>query len=372
MDAVRELAVANAAMTLAFGGLGIGFFFGLIVLKTNFCAMGSVSDIMIFGDYRRFRAWLLAGATAILGVQILQLTGVVDAGQSMFVSPNISWLANIIGGALFGVGMVLSGGCVSRNLVRVGTGDLRSLFILMVVATFAYMTIGGILGPLRSIIQQASILTPSNFGLTSQSAGELTAVLLGLSPRAGSWLSAGAISALALLYCFKDASFRSSRSHLIAGFGIGVCVIAGWAITGLTFDEFADRPQQPISLTFVRPAGDTLEYLRRFTADTTLGFGVATVLGALAGTITGALITGRFHLATFADNKDTVRNLFGAALMGIGGVLALGCTIGQAITGISTLALGSFITFGAIVIGAVIGIKILEKLAQAGAPEVIT
>ncbi len=368
MDAVRELAVANATMTLGLGGLTIGFIFGLIVLKTNFCAMGSVSDIMIFGDYRRFRAWLLAGATAIIGVQMLQLTGVVDAGQSMFVMPNVSWLANIIGGALFGVGMVLSGGCVSRNLVRVGTGDMRSLFILMVVATFAYMTLGGIFGPMRSTLQQASFLSPADFGLTSQSAGALTASLLGLSSQAGNWVSAGLVAGLVLLFCFKDKNFRTSRPHLIAGFGIGLCVIAGWALTGLSFDEFADKPQQPISLTFVRPAGDALEYLRRFTADTTLGFGVATVFGALAGTIFGAVITGRFHLATFADNKDTIRNLFGAALMGIGGVLALGCTIGQAITGISTLALGSFITFGAIVIGAVLGLKILEKLAEAGAP----
>lgn len=368
MDSVRELAMANATMTLALGGLVIGFIFGLIVLKTNFCAMGSVSDIMIFEDYRRFRAWLLAGATAIIGVQLLQLTGAVDAGQSMFVMPNISWLANIIGGALFGIGMVLSGGCVSRNLVRVGTGDLRSLFILMIVAIFAYMTLGGILGPMRSALQQASILSPADLGLSSQSAGAIIASALGLSPQTGNWVSAAVIAGLVLLYCFKDANFRSSKLHLIAGFGIGLCVVAGWALTGLSFDELADKPQQPISLTFVRPAGDTLEYFRRFTADTTLGFGVATVLGALAGTIFGAVITGRFHLATFADNKDTLRNMFGAALMGIGGVLAIGCTIGQAITGVSTLALGSFITFGAIIIGAVIGLKILERLAQAGAP----
>lgn len=363
MDAVRELAVANATMSLALGGLIIGFSFGLIVLKTNFCAMGSVSDIMMFGDYRRFRAWLLAGATAIIGVQVLQIIGVVDAGQSMFASPGVSWLANILGGALFGIGMVLSGGCVSRNLVRVGTGDLRSLFILMVVATFAYMTIGGILGPVRNAIQQASILAPSNFGLTSQSVGALTQGLLGLSSQTGNLLSAGVIAGLILLYCFKDANFRGSPMHLIAGFGIGVCIIAGWAVTGLTFDEFADQPQQPISLTFVRPAGDTLEYLRRFTADTTLGFGVATVIGALVGTTVGAIFSGRFHLATFADSKDTLRNLSGAALMGIGGVLALGCTIGQAVTGVSTLALGSFITFAMIIIGAILGIKLLEKLA---------
>lgn len=367
MDAIREMAVANAPMTLAFGGLVIGFFFGLIVFKTNFCAMGSVSDIMMFGDYRRFRAWLLAGAISILGVQLLEFAGAVDTATSMFVSPNISWLANILGGLMFGFGMVFSGGCVSRNLVRVGTGDLRSLFILLIVALFSYMTIGGVFGPLRVQIQQVSQLAPAQFGLSNQSLGFVITSLFGASPQAGSWLGAALVAGAVLFYCFKDPNFRSSPMHLTAGFGIGACVVAGWALTGLAFDEFADQPTEVISLTFVRPMGDTLEYLRRFTANTTPTFAVATVFGALVGTFAGAVSSGRFRVATFADNKDTLRNVSGAVLMGIGGVLALGCTIGQGITGVSTLALGSLITFGAIVSGAVIGIKVLESRALAGA-----
>lgn len=367
MDAIREMAVADAPMTLAFGGLVIGFFFGLIVFKTNFCAMGSVSDIMMFGDFRRFRAWLLAGAVSVLGVQGLELAGVVDTSSAMFVSPNISWLANVLGGLMFGFGMVFAGGCVSRNLVRVGAGDLRSLFILLTVALFAYMTIGGVFGPLRVQIQQVSQLAPTQFGLSNQSLGSIIASLSGLSPQAGGWLGAALVAGAVLLYCFKDRNFRSSPTHMIAGFGIGACIIAGWAITGLSFDEFAEHPTEINSLTFVRPMGDTLEYLRRFTANTTPTFPVATVFGSLVGTFAGAVSSGRFRLATFADNKDTLRNVSGAIFMGIGGVLALGCTIGQGITGVSTLALGSFITFGAIVSGAVIGIKVLESRALAGA-----
>jgi uncharacterized membrane protein YedE/YeeE len=286
----------------------------------------------------------------------------VDVSKAMFVAPNVSWLANIMGGLLFGFGMVLSGGCVSRNLVRVGTGDLRSLFILLVVGLFAYMSIGGILGPIRVEIQQYELLSPSALALSDQSIGAILASILPVSAEAGGWIAAGAVAAVILFYCFKDASFRSSQMHLIAGVGIGLCIVAGWAVTGLAFDEFADNPQNPISLTFVRATGDTMEYLRRFTAQTTVNFGVATVFGALLGTFAGAVTSGRFRLATFADNKDTVRNLSGAALMGIGGVLALGCTIGQAVTGASTLALGSFVTFGAIVSGAVMGIKTLERL----------
>lgn len=367
IEALREMAVADAAMTLTMGGLLIGFMFGLIVFKTNFCAMGSISDILMFGDHRRLRSWLLAGATAIIGVQLVQFAGIVDSGNSMFVTPNVSWLANVLGGLLFGFGMVFSGGCVSRNLVRVGTGDMRSLFILMLVGLFSYMTIGGIFGPLRVEIQQFGPLAPSQFGLENQSIGTLTEKLFGLARPTADWIAAALVGGAMLLYCFKDQNFRTSPMHMVAGFGIGACIIAGWALTGLAFDEFADQPTDPTSLTFVRPMGDTLEYLRRFTAHGAPSFAIASVFGALAGTFAGAITSGRFRFATFADNKDTLRNVSGAMLMGIGGVLALGCTIGQAVTGVSTLSIGSFLTFGAIVAGAVFGIKLLESRALASA-----
>jgi uncharacterized membrane protein YedE/YeeE len=132
-------------------------------------------------------------------------------------------------------------------------------------------------------------------------------------------------------------------------------------LTGLAFDDLADRPTAPISLTYVRPTGDAIEWLQRYTAGPMPGFGVATVFGAILGAFATAKAMGRFRLSTFSDTGDTLRNLIGAAMMGIGGVMALGCTVGQGITGVSTLALGSFVTFAAIVVGAVVGLKALER-----------
>jgi hypothetical protein len=142
---------------------------------------------------------------------------------------------------------------------------------------------------------------------------------------------------------------------------VGLLVVAGWALSGLAYDEMAARPAAPVSLTYIRPVGDTLQWLSLYTATPMPGFGVASVLGALLGAFAAALAMGRFRLATFADAGDTVRNLLGAALMGVGGVMALGCTVGQAVTGVATLALGSLVTFVAIVAGGFVGLRLLER-----------
>ncbi len=367
MDVLREAILEDAPAYLSIGGLIIGFVFGYIVQYTNFCTMGSISDILTFGDYRRFRAWLLAAATAILGAQVLSWSGVVDLGQSMYLSPSLNWLGNILGGLLFGFGMVFAGGCTSRNLVRAGGGDIRSLIVLIVVGLFAYMSIGGIIGPLRAALQDATAINLSVADFSSQSVGELFAAPLGLETVTGSFVVTVLLVVGLAAYCFHDANFRASPTHIIAGLVIGICVAAGWALTGLAYDEFADTPMSPVSLTYVRPSGDTLEWLQRFTAQVVPGFGVATVFGALLGAFTASKSTKRFKLASFADTRDTLWNLFGAALMGIGGVMALGCTIGQAVTGFSTLALGSVLAFISIVAGGVAGLKYMEYLLIAEA-----
>ena len=152
---MREFIVENAPNALAAGGLIIGFVFGWIVFHTNFCAMGSISDFMTFGDYRRFRAWILAAAIALIGAQIFNAYGIVDLKHSMYLSSQLDWFSNTAGGFLFGLGMVFAGGCASRNLVRAGSGDLRSIVVLLITGIFAYMTIGGILGPSGRVFHHA-------------------------------------------------------------------------------------------------------------------------------------------------------------------------------------------------------------------------
>jgi len=361
MVMLRDAIAQNGPLFLALGGLLIGFLFGAAVFATNFCAMGSLSDIHNFGDWRRFRAWMLAGATALIGAQLLQAGGVVALDKSMYLaSANINWAGHILGGLIFGFGMVFTGGCPSRNLARAGSGDLRSLLVLVVMGLFAYMAIRGVLAPARAALEQAT-----SFASSSQSLGGILAKTAGLTPATGSMLVAGVLVAAALVYCFGNRSFRASVVHVFSGLAIGLIVAAGWALTGLAYDDMATKPMPPISLTYVRPTGDALQWLVLFTADPMPGFGTASVFGALIGAFAAALAMGRFRIATFSDTGDTLRNLAGAALMGLGGVMALGCTIGQGITGVSTLALGSFLSLAAIIAGGFWGLRVLERQIMA-------
>lgn len=358
----REAALENAAAWVTWGGLVIGIVFGFTVQRTNFCTMGSISDIMSFGDWRRFRSWLMAAAVAIIGVAVIERMGVADMGTSIYTSSTLQWGGHIIGGLLFGVGMVFGGGCVSKNLARAGGGDLRSLIVLVVIGIAGYMTMGGLFGPARVAITAPMSADLTAIGADSQRIDGLLATLTGLGANTANILAIVVIAGGILAWCFWDRGFRRSANHVLAGLVIGLCVLAGWVLTGLTFDDFADNPQVQ-SLSFVRPAGDTVDYLMRFTAYDAASFTVVTLFGALIGAFLSAISNKSFAFATFSDSSDTLRNLSGAVLMGIGGVTGLGCTIGQSVTGFSTLALGSLITFICIVIGGVIGMKAMEALA---------
>ncbi len=360
----KEIVIESPAFYIGWGGLVIGIVFGFAVFRTNFCTMGSISDIMSFGDYRRFRSWMLAAAIAMIGLATLQMLGVADAANSMYLAPNFGWLGNAVGGLIFGIGMVFAGGCVSRNLARVGGGDLRSLVVLLVIGLFAFMTIGGLFASTRVKLFSPSMINLSDAGFETQRMGELLGGVTGIGAAAGNWIVLAVFVAGLLFFCFKDPGFRKSPNHVAAGVVLGLCVTAGWMLTGLAQDDFADTPVALISLSFVRPTGDTLDYLMRFSALGAPGFGIVTLAGAVIGGFLGAITSRKFHWQTFSDARDTRRNLFGAALMGVGGVLALGCTVGQGLTGISTLAAGSLIAVLGIVAGGVIGIKWMEWLVM--------
>ncbi len=362
MESLRSLISANAGLALAWGGLIVGIVFGAVVQRTNFCTMGSLSDMLNFGDGRRFRSWWLATATAIVGVALLRGPGAVDLSKTMYLSTTLDWAGAVIGGLMFGFGMVFGGGCASRNLVRVGTGDLRSLVVLLVIAISGYMAIGGLVGPIRAAIASATSIDLKSLGMASQSLGAVLARFTGTAPASGDTIMALLVAAAIAVYCFAYAPFRSSPIHIVGGIGVGLCVVAGWMLTGLAFDEMADTPVVPGSLSFVRPTGDALEWIQRYTAIPIPNFGVTTVFGTILGAFLMGSVQGKVKLATFFDVSDTVRNLFGAVLMGIGGVVATGCTVGQAVTGASTLAISSFIVFAGLIVGGIAGMKVLERM----------
>ena len=249
IEALREAVAQHGAVWLALGGLVIGGLFGAVVFVTNFCAMGSLSDIHNFADWRRFRAWVLAGVTALVGAQLLQAGGVVALDKSMYLAgAGLNWTGHILGGLMFGFGMVFTGGCPSRNLARAGSGDLRSLLTLVVLGLFAFMAIGGIFAPLRAALEQATSV--SRRGTEPRRRG-------GPGRRPRPWHrqprchGAGRRRGARLL--LGDARFRASRVHVASGIAVGLIVVAGWALTGLAYDDMATRPVPPISLSYVRP-----------------------------------------------------------------------------------------------------------------------
>lgn len=338
-------------------GFLIGVLFGAVAHKTNFCTMGAVSDWVNIGSKDRFRAWLLAIGIAILGAQLLHARGVIDLGQAMYLAPNFGWLGHIVGGLLFGIGMTLASGCGQRTLVRVGGGNLKSLVVMLLLGLTAYMTMRGLLALVRVNVTEVTYISLTDMGIGNQGIGTIIATITGIDNTAVlnsivTILLGGGLVA----FSFAARSFRRSFDNILAGVVIGLIVPAGWYVTGVIgFDDF--EPVRFESYTFVGPIGESLMYLLTFTGST-INFGVAAVFGVIAGSFIYAVATRKFVIETFTDKNDMLRHIIGAMAMGFGGVLALGCTIGQGITGMSTLALGSLLTLMSIVFGSALTMKV--------------
>jgi uncharacterized membrane protein YedE/YeeE len=346
-------------------GFGLGLVFGATALRANFCTMGAISDMVFIGDLNRFRAWMLAIAVAVLGSQTLHLFGAVDLGQAIYLLPSFGWAGNIIGGVMFGFGMTLAGGCGNKTLVRLGAGNLKSLVVAIILGIFAYMTLRGLIGLARVQLEAATSLDLSSAGFETQGLPELVAGAAGLSLEAARWMLTLAVAGALLWFCFKSAAFRASPRNIAAGLIIGALIPLGWIVTGVIgHDDFEPTPLA--SFTFVAPTGESLVYLMTFTG-ATINFGIATIGGVVAGSFLMAMATRSFHIESFTGAGDMVRHIVGGALMGTGGVMAMGCTIGQGITGMSTLALGSVVALLSIIAGGLYGMKYLEEGSFGGA-----
>jgi hypothetical protein len=339
------------------GAFALAFVFGAVGNRTRFCTMGAVSDWINMGNLSRMRMWLLAIAVALLGSSALHLAGVVDLSKSIYPGPNFTWLSYLVGGFLFGVGMTLGSGCGSKTLIRIGGGSLKSLVVYVFLGIAAYMTLRGVLGAFRvGVLEKATLALPPGQDLPS---------LLGLSRSVLAVLVAGAL--LAFVYASRE--FRATPDYTIGGVVTGLVVVGGWYVSGHvghlaedpnTLQEafVATNSGRMESFSFVSPLAYTLEYLMFWTDKSKIiTYGIASAAGVIAGSAAYAIASKTFHWEGFRDAEDTALHVVGGILMGFGGITALGCTIGQAITGFSTLALGSIITFAAIVAGSAATMK---------------
>jgi len=331
--------------------------FGAIANMTNFCTMGAVSDWVNLGDKNRLRAWFLAIGVAIIGSQLLQSSGTIDLGKSIYLTANFGWLGHALGGFLFGVGMTLGGGCGQRTLVRVGNGNLKSLVVILVLGITAYMTLRGLIAPVRINAIEITNLDLASHNIPDQGMASLIQAIIGATDMSAvRWAVAAIVGIGFTLYALANREFLTSYKNLFAGLSIGLLVVAGWYVTGkIGFDEF--EPVRLESYTFVAPVGEAINYLMTYTGST-INFGIAAVFGVIAGSFLYALLSGSFRIETFTSRGDMVNHVIGGVLMGFGGVIALGCTIGQGVTGMSTLALGSVITLFMIIFGAALTMKV--------------
>ncbi len=340
-------------------GFAAGLIFGATAQKTNFCTMGAISDIVFMGNWNRMRAWLLAIAVAIIGSQMLHVAGFVDLHKSVYLTPSFGWFGAIVGGWLFGFGMTLAGGCGGKTLVRVGGGNLKSVVVMLFIAVFGYMTMRGLIAMGRIPLERTLNVNLAGAKMVAQGIPDFLAALTGLALPAARTAAAAAIAAGLLWFCFRSSEFRASVHDIAAGLILGALVPASWIITGVIGND----PFEPVplaSLTFVAPVSESIQYLMTFTGSS-ITFGIATVGGVIAGSFLAAAAGKNLRVEAFMDARDMGRHMTGGALMGIGGVMAIGCTIGQGLTGVSTLALGSFIALGSIWAGGFCGMKYLEE-----------
>lgn len=350
--------------TVLWGGFALSWVFGAIAQRTRFCSMGAVSDIVNMGSWTRMRMWVLAIAVATLGFNLLAATGQIDSSQTIYTTPRVLWLSALVGGLMFGFGMVMASGCGNKTLVRIGEGNLKAVVVFLTLGIFAYITLRGLTAVWRVHWFDA-------VGIDLSAPQDLPALLAHWTGTSlARWQLGLGIGVSLLLggWALRDPEFRTAN-NLLAGFGLGAVIVGVWYLSG-KIGYLAEDPNtlqaafvgtqnnRMESLSFVAPLAYTLFWFMLYSdASNVLTLGIVSVFGVIAGSATMALVTRQFRWEGFRGAEDTGNHLIGGAFMGVGGVTALGCTIGQGMSGVSTLSITSWIAFLSIVAGGVLGVK---------------
>ena len=364
---MTEIDVAALGTRVVWLVFGLGVLFGATAQRTHFCTMGALTDIIYMGSWNRMRQWLLAMAVAIIGTALLAASGIIDPAKSLYTSTRLNWLSHLVGGVCFGIGMVLASGCGNKTLVRIGAGNLKSLIVFMVVGLSAFMTLKGILAVPRTTLLDNHFITLA----TRQDLPSVAAASGAALPVMQIGIGAG-VALLLLLFVFAGREFRTREAivnNLWAGVAVGAIIVAAWFVSG-SIGHVAEDPNtlQEVfvttnsgrmeSFSFVAPFAYTLDLLMMWTdVSKAVSFGIAASLGVVAGSFVMAIATGAFQWEGFGNVEDIGNHLGGAALMGFGGITALGCTIGQGLAGISVLSLGSLLTLTGIIAGALVATR---------------
>jgi hypothetical protein len=378
----------TAAQTfLLSAGFIIAFILGLIANKTHFCTMGAVSDWVNMSHTGRLRAWGLAMAIALLGVIALESLGLINLNTTYppYRNGQLIWAENLLGGLLFGIGMTMAGGCGNKCLVRLGAGNLKSVFVFLIIGLISYYMLNPFPGSDQTLYSLLFYPWIKPLAIDVGSSQDLGTLIAGEGHAVTTRLIIGLVLGLGLVaWAFISKDFRSSRDFALGGLGVGLCVLVAWYVTSkisvnadgemypltqyysewdMLADPDASKPALGAALsaqsfTFINPMGQAFGYALNAFDKTLLTFGIMACFGVAAGSLVWALISRSFKWEWFASAQDVINHVIGAILMGFGGVLAMGCTIGQGITGVSTLALGSFIALAGLILGSALTMKV--------------
>ena len=353
------------SLLMALGGLAVGLAVGISGRLSRFCTFCAINDLVRHGDTVRLKGWALAIAAAMVGVNGLAAAGLIDVSQTIYLAGAFGWGGALIGGAIFGVGMALTGSCGYSLVIRSGGGDLKAVIALIIMGLSAYMAARGLTG-----LGRVEWIDPLSLDLSASGGHGLAALLGDLSgldaetiARPLPWAIAGGLA----VWSLADARLRARPRLYLPAVVIGLAAVSGFAVTGiLGADDF--DPAKVESVSFIMPAGNAILYLLTFTG-ASINFGIALLFGTIAGSFVASLARSDWTFASFQTPNETVRILTGAFLMGFGGVTALGCTIGQGITGVATLSGSSILAVAAIFAGAAVVVQL--SLGQRGAGELV-
>lgn len=334
------------AQAAALVGLVGGIALGLAARIGRFCTLGAIEDVLYSSDDRRLRMWGVAVGVAVIGTHLAMTTGALGAAETVYLTRLWNPLATIVGGLIFGYGMAMAGNCGYGALARLGGGDMRSLVIVIVMGLSAYFVMSGPLAELRvtifpveetfSNLQGFSHLAQSTIGLPLAATG----LIIGLT------LIGVSLSSRAML---------SSPAHIFWGAVVGLAVLSGWVGTfWIAQNGFAAEPIE--THTFAAPIGDTI-YYGMTASGNTVSFSVGSVLGVLFGASLGSFSKGHFRWEACEDPRELRRQIGGAVLMGVGAILAVGCSVGQGISAFSLLAYSAPVAAISIFLGAAIGLR---------------
>ncbi len=349
--------------------------------------MGAVSDMVNMSDFGRFRAWLLAIAVATIGVSVFEYMELVEVSDTFppYRDSSLIYIENILGGFLFGIGMTFASGCGNKTLIRIGGGNIKSIMVFIIIAIIAYYMTNPFPDSDKTLYSALFYDWVNPLAISLDTKQDIGAMLGGSENTQPMRIVAGLVVASGMLfYIFKAADFRTNKDNILAGIAIGLIIVTAWYMSSnitvsaedsqyslsdyyaewdMLAEDNAGKPAtgrtlSPQSFTFINPIGQSFGYVKDSFNPALLTFGLVSVFGVILGSLLWSLISKSFRIEWFVDFKDFLNHFFGAILMGFGGVLALGCTIGQGITGMSTLALGSILTFISIIFGSALTMKI--------------